>query len=230
MQTTLALAALAAVAYAAPQGVTADIAPTAASPAGCSPAFNGEFEITVVKSAAKRDLSKRASTCGTPGFLTLTLAGGQLKDALGRTGYIADNFQFQFDAPPQTGAIFTGGFSVCSNGSLALGGSSVFYQCLSGDFYNLYDRSWAAQCEPILIDILPCSGSSSGTVTQAADGQPAAVSQIADGQPQAQSAVPVSEFSDGQPQVATAMPLPVTQIGDGQVQAPTGVPVTQISG
>jgi hypothetical protein len=234
MQTTFALAALAAVAYAAPQGVTIDISPSSSAPAGCAGSYNGAFEITIINSTiVKRDTIKRDSTCGTPGFLTLTLANGVLKDAQGRTGYIADNYQFQFDAPAQTGAIYTAGFSVCGNGSLALGGSNIFYECLSGDFYNLYDRHWAAQCEPILIDVLPC-GSTTG-VTQAPDGQPAGttigvVTQISDGQPQGQSAVPVSEFTDGQPQVVTSMPKPVvTQISDGQVQAPTGKPVTQIS-
>ncbi|KAL8830324.1 MAG: hypothetical protein Q9170_005781 [Blastenia crenularia] len=92
--------------------------------------------------------------CKTEGTLELTLADGVLKDAKGRTGYIASNFQFQFDGPPQAGAIFTSGFTACSNGTLALGGSNVFYQCRSGDFFNLYDRSWAAQCSPITISLL----------------------------------------------------------------------------
>ena len=92
--------------------------------------------------------------CQTNSTLSLTLAGGVLKDAAGRTGYIASNYQFQFDGPPQAGAIYTSGFSVCSNGSLALGGSDVFYQCLSGSFYNLYDRDWAAQCSPVTIETL----------------------------------------------------------------------------
>ncbi|KAL9026106.1 MAG: hypothetical protein Q9196_005181 [Gyalolechia fulgens] len=92
--------------------------------------------------------------CETEGTLAITLADGVLKDAKGRTGYIASNFQFQFDAPPQAGAIYTSGFTACGNGTLALGGSNVFYQCLSGDFYNLYDRSWAAQCSPITINLL----------------------------------------------------------------------------
>lgn len=92
--------------------------------------------------------------CESEGTLAITLADGVLKDAQGRTGYIASNFQFQFDAPPQSGAIYTTGFSACGNGTLALGGSNVFYQCLSGDFYNLYDRSWAPQCSPITINLL----------------------------------------------------------------------------
>ena len=92
--------------------------------------------------------------CASNSTLELTLADGVLKDAKGRTGYIAANYQFQFDAPPQAGALFTSGFSTCGNGSLALGGSNVFYQCLSGNFYNLYDRHWAAQCSPVTINTL----------------------------------------------------------------------------
>ncbi|MCJ1368479.1 hypothetical protein MMC16_007623 [Acarospora aff. strigata] len=92
--------------------------------------------------------------CATNSTLALTLADGVVKDAQGRTGYIASNYQFQFDAPPQAGALFTSGFSLCGNGSLALGGTNVFYQCLSGNFYNLYDRSWAAQCSPVTINML----------------------------------------------------------------------------
>ena len=91
----------------------------------------------------------------------LTLADSQLTDQNGRTGYIASNFQLQFDKPPQAGAIYTSGFSVCGNGSLALGGSNIFYQCLSGNFYNLYDRHWAAQCSPITLStaqLVDCRG------------------------------------------------------------------------
>ena len=61
MQTTLALVvALASVASAAPQGVTAIVAPTAPAPAGCASSQPGEFEITAfnISSAAKRDLEK----------------------------------------------------------------------------------------------------------------------------------------------------------------------------
>jgi hypothetical protein len=137
------------------------------------------------------------------GILTLTLDGSVLKDQAGRTGYIAANYQFQFDNPPQTGAIYTSGFSVCSNFSLALGGSAIWYQCLSGSFYNLYDRDWAPHCVAIYIYAL--SGSSSApAATQAVDGQPAVT-----------SAASVSQISDGQPQAATSA-APVSQISDGQ--------------
>ena len=87
--------------------------------------------------------------CANNSTLSVTLKNGVLLDSQGRTGYIASNYQFQFDAPAQAGAIYTSGFSVCSNGSLALGGSALWWQCLSGDFYNLYDRWWAAQVCPL---------------------------------------------------------------------------------
>jgi len=234
MQTTLALAALAAVAYAAPTERSA------APPAGCSPNYSGSFQITAINSTIlSRDIHKRA--CGDAGSLTITLADGQLHDAKGRTGYIASNYQFQFDNPPQPNAVSVGGYSVCNNGSLALGGSNIFYECLSGTFYNLYDRSWAAQCEPILIDVLPC-GSGSGSVGQGSDGQVgqgsdgqatgSAIGQISDGQPQAPTPAPISQISDGQPQIPTPVGPAVTQISDGQPQVPTKGPsplITQIS-
>lgn len=96
----------------------------------------------------------RMVACQTNGTLALTLNNGILKDSHGRTGYIASNFQFQFDEPPQAGALTTAGFSVCGNGTLALGGSNVFYQCLSGNFFNLYDRNWAPQCSAVTINTL----------------------------------------------------------------------------
>ncbi|KAF1989424.1 hypothetical protein K402DRAFT_350318 [Aulographum hederae CBS 113979] len=98
--------------------------------------------------------------CDSPTALSLNIRNGILKDRQGRIGYIASNYQFQFDGPPQHGALVTAGFSVCGNGSLALGPKNVFYQCLSGgkpgsfDYYNLYDRWIAPQCEPVTISIV----------------------------------------------------------------------------
>ncbi|KAL0261001.1 hypothetical protein SLS55_004693 [Diplodia seriata] len=109
--------------------------------------------------------NKRSLTaCATDSTLTLTLSGddGVLRDARNRTGYVASNYQFQFDAPPQSGALYTAGFSVCGGGDdgegndkvLALGGSKTWYRCLSGEFYNLYDRWWAEQCEEVGIEVV----------------------------------------------------------------------------
>ncbi|CAK1355636.1 unnamed protein product [Cercospora beticola] len=246
----VALAALAA-ANPVPQGVTENITPSTSAPAGCSPDYPGTFQIQVVNVTTPA-MAKRQQQGGS-GTLILTLQGGVLKDAQGRTGYIADNRQFQFDGPAQTGAIYTAGWSVCQNGSLAIGSDVVFQQCLSGTFYNLYDESDAAQCSPVYIEAINGGGSAAQVqsdgqptaqpVNQIADGQPQAVTQIADGQIsnidvnavheltspaiQAPTGAPVSQIADGQIQAATSG-SPVSQIADGQV-TPTGAPVTQIA-
>lgn len=240
MKTFVALAALVALVLATPQGVTQSIKPDGANPDGCMATYNGQFEVTIATVNAKRDLALQKRDCSGSGLLVATLQDGVLKDSQGRTGYIADNYQFQFDAPPQAGAIVTAGFAVCGNGSLALGPSSVFYQCASGSFSNLYDRSWAAHCGPIHVNVIPCGGASN--VGQKPDGQ---VGQIPDGQiigTTMKHTTVVTVIADGQPQViATEIPVPLCQIGDGQVQAhttpcaempiptATGAPVSQIS-
>jgi len=228
------------------QGVTEDIKPDAAAPSGCSPSYDGDFQIQVVnvtQSASKRSLTKRQQADATK--LEITLKDGVLTDSKDRTGYIAANHQFQFDGPAQTGAIYTAGWSACGNGSLALGGTTVFFQCLSGDFYNLYDKSTGQQCNEVHINIVgasSASAASTGAASQLPDGQPqetpvvsAPVSQIPDGQIQAStSGAPVSQIPDGQIQASTAAATgaPVSQIPDGQIQASTaaatGAAVSQI--
>lgn len=98
-----------------------------------------------------------------------------MKDQAGRTGYIAANDQFQFDDPPQTGAIYTAGFSVCANNTVALGGSAIWWQCLSGSFYNIYDVKQGNQCNEIYIEAINYSQGGSG------GGSVAPVSQTSDG-------------------------------------------------
>jgi hypothetical protein len=240
-------------------------------PPGCSTTYSGTFEITVSLPTKKRDIEvvspgnthlrrqetdrrQRQTTCSS-GALVATLSNSVLTDAKGRIGGVVANHQIQFDGPPsQAGTIYNSGWSVCSNGSLALGPSAIFYQCLSGTFYNLYNTPAGASCEAVIITVIPCGssgGASQGSdgqptvtsaVTQATEGQiqassaasaPPKVTQITDGQVQASSAVaPVSQFTDGQIQV-TGSPVqvtPVTQISDGQVQATSAAgAVTQIS-
>jgi hypothetical protein len=201
MKYTGAILALASVAVATPfpQGVTEQINPPTSAPEGCMDSVSGTFNIQInnVSSTASAKAKVRLrvpllllySNCiqrQKDGILTLTLEGGILKDQAGRTGYIAANDQFQFDDPPQTGAIYTAGFSLCANESLALGGTAIWWQCLSGSFYNLYDTKQGNQCNEVYIVAINggMSASASGAVTQSADGQPAesgAVSQISDG-------------------------------------------------
>ncbi|QPH10902.1 hypothetical protein C2857_002417 [Epichloe festucae Fl1] len=223
--------------------VTGIVKPDSPAPGGCSASRDGKFQVSIYSLGnSKRDLQKRA--CGGEGTLIMTLQDGVLKDAKDRIGYIASNYQFQFDGPPQAGAIYTAGFSTCNNGSLALGGSTVFYRCLSGDFYNLYDRHWAPQCEPIEIVATSCDGAKNGGGGGNGDSKPVGtsmvhttmVTEIADGQPQVRTTVvpiPMCQIGDGQVQVRTTPCASVpaaTQIADGQPQGPIGAPpVSQIS-
>ncbi|EGS18373.1 putative covalently-linked cell wall protein [Thermochaetoides thermophila DSM 1495] len=242
---TLAACAVASVAA---QGVTEPISPPGSVPVGCIPSIDGKFEITVVQitDAESRSaaLMKRA-TCSGDGVLVSTLRDTVIKDAFNRTGYIASNFQFQFDNPPQAGAIYTAGFSFCpENSTLALGATTTFYQCRSGDFYNLYDRYWAPQCEPVDIIVIPCNDATenSGAPTQTVIGSATILTTIviplSDGQPQVittDKVIPICQIDDGQIQghtapctgpvaTITATPL-ITQISDGQIQV-TGIPAT----
>lgn len=99
----------------------------------------------------KRDLQY---ACASAEALSMTLESSILRDAKGRVGSIVSNHQFQFDGPvPQAGAIYTSGWSIV-DGKLALGDSTTFYQCLSGDFYNLYDEKVAEQCTAVELDIV----------------------------------------------------------------------------
>jgi len=225
MKAAFGIIALAGAVAAIPAGVTSAISPKSTDPAGCTSSYDGKFEISVVNVTSS---STKRSTA-----LVVSLADGTLTDAQGRTGYIASNYQFQFDAPAQAGAIYTSGWSACSNGTLALGDSAIFYQCLSGTFYNLYDESTGAQCSEVYIDIVPMESTATSTVaSQGSDGQVTetpVVSQITDGQIQASTGLQVvSQISDGQIQATTGVAV-VTQISDGQIQATTGAVVTQIS-
>lgn len=102
--------------------------------------------------------------CSTDSVLKMTLTGSILRDGENRIGSIVGSRQFQFDGPvPQYGTIYAAGWSVTSDGQLALGDSTKFYQCASGGFYNIYDTSIAEQCSPVTLDvveIIECEGES----------------------------------------------------------------------
>jgi hypothetical protein len=125
-----------------------------------------------------RDMAPNNILTHTPqaadGALVCNLEDGILRDRDGRTGSVVANRQFQFDGPPQAGAIYTGGFSICSNGSLAIGGSTRWWQCSSGGFYNLYDEWIGDQCEEIRIQVTfpqkpsPSASASTSSVTSTA--------------------------------------------------------------
>ncbi|EDO19007.1 hypothetical protein Kpol_2002p78 [Vanderwaltozyma polyspora DSM 70294] len=94
-------------------------------------------------------------SCGTNSTLSMTLKGGILTDSNGRIGSVVANRQFQFDGPPpQAGAIYAAGWFITPEGNLAIGSNDVFYQCLSGNFHNLYEESIGTQCAPVPLEIV----------------------------------------------------------------------------
>ena len=101
-----------------------------------------------------------AVSCKNNGTLSMTLKDSILVDGKGRVGSIVANRQFQFDGPPpQAGAIYAAGWSMTPEGNLAIGDNDVFFQCLSGNFYNLYDEHIGTQCTPVhlsAIDLVDC--------------------------------------------------------------------------
>lgn len=152
------------------------------------------------------------------------LHNGKLTDSKGHTGYIASNNQFQFDGPPQAGALYTSGFSVCANGSLALH-SAVWYSCLSGDFYNLYDYNKAPQCFEVYLEVV---GSGGATPAKTPDSyEPAETTSAPVGYTGA-GATSAAAAATGSATTATAGggSSECSQIGDGQAQCitPTTTP------
>ncbi|KAF3042954.1 hypothetical protein E8E12_008404 [Didymella heteroderae] len=132
------------------QAVPEGIEPSSPAPDGCETTVTGKFTIGVenfFSAKSKRETAQEASD----GALQCTLEDGILRDQYSRTGSVVANRQFQFDGPPQAGAIYTGGFSVCQNKSLAIGGSTRWWRCMSGAFGNLYDESIGDQCSEIRI-------------------------------------------------------------------------------
>ncbi|CAK9439534.1 uncharacterized protein LODBEIA_P36340 [Lodderomyces beijingensis] len=127
---------------------TAAAAAAATTLADGQPQSNGTTPITP-------PIEGIATSCSSENNLIVTLHKGLLTDSHGRVGAIVANRQFQFDGPPpQAGSIYAAGWSISKDGYLTLGDSDKFYQCKSGDFYNLYDQNVAAQCSGVKLKII----------------------------------------------------------------------------
>ena len=147
----------AAVVPASSSSVTTTI--TKAATTTLTPSSSESSSVSSSKTSSVCDASAtivpQQNACKNSGTLQLTLKDGILTDDKHRIGSIVSNRQFQFDGPtPQAGAIYAAGWSITPDGKLALGDSDVFYECLSGDFYNLYDEHIAEQCSPIHLEVV----------------------------------------------------------------------------
>ncbi|CCH63127.1 hypothetical protein TBLA_0J01310 [Henningerozyma blattae CBS 6284] len=137
-----------------PATTTSNGTKNTAAPAvsGSSTKASGSSTASTSAPQASDDSFFQATACKNNGTLTMNLKNGILTDEKGRIGSIVANRQFQFDGPPpQAGAIYAAGWSITPQGNLALGDSDVFYQCLSGNFYNIYDENQGAQCQKVYL-------------------------------------------------------------------------------
>ncbi|CCH58415.1 hypothetical protein TBLA_0A06230 [Henningerozyma blattae CBS 6284] len=112
------------------------------------------------KDTKTSDNTLNAVSCKNSGTLVVSLTDGLLIDSKGRIGSVVSNRQIQFDGPPpQSGSIYAAGWALTPDGNLALGSQDIFYQCLSGNFYNMYDQPIAEQCEEVhlqAIELVDC--------------------------------------------------------------------------
>jgi hypothetical protein len=115
-----------------PQGVYDIIVPPGGTPAGCVSTVPYRFSISPRQPGTPPG-NARIEVCESASRVSMALKNGVLLDKQGKIGSIVANRQFQFDGPPaQAGAVYTGGWSVCDDGLLALGPSKNFFMCLSG--------------------------------------------------------------------------------------------------
>lgn len=148
----------------------------------------GSFSHRAYSRQQRQDTVTINEVCADPNATILTLSDSVLTDQDGLTGAIVANGQFQFDKNVQVDSLYVDGFSICGNGSLAVAGSTIFYQCLDKDenesFFNLYQTSQGPQCNEIYIETTPCpsdgavSGSSSASAPSPATSSVAATPAI----------------------------------------------------
>ena len=154
------------------QATTSTTASTSSTASAASQISDGQVQAstTTASSDASSEASSTASStssatstgspvdavsCKNNGTLAMLLNDGILTDEAGRIGSIVANRQFQFDGPPpQAGAIYADGWGITPEGNLAIGDEDVFWQCLSGTFYNLYDMSIGGQCKPVHLEVV----------------------------------------------------------------------------
>ncbi|KAF1834711.1 hypothetical protein BDW02DRAFT_639155 [Decorospora gaudefroyi] len=169
MRTSTFLAPLFLAATSLAQGPPEGVEPKASAPEGCKRTVDGTFVLGTLENPSLR----RRETAQEATDVICTLEDGILHDQYNRTGSIVANRQFQFDGPPQAGAIYTGGFSVCANNSLAIGDSTRWWRCMSGAFGNLYDQWIGAQCHEIRIQaIFPETSSTSSSAMSSTTSAP----------------------------------------------------------
>ncbi|KAF2797362.1 hypothetical protein K505DRAFT_235702 [Melanomma pulvis-pyrius CBS 109.77] len=226
MRTSSILAAISLIASSFAQGPPEGVAPPDPSPPGCEDTATGKFTIgtLLLSSKHKRESAQEVAV----NTFVCSLNEGILHDPQNRTGSIVANYQFQFDGPPQAGAIWTGGWSVCKNNSLAIGPNTTFWHCLSGGFANLYSVNLGAQCSPINIVVSYVDKPSSSSSVVASTATATATETSSGGVESASSSASISATATGSSNetISTGVPSSFTSVP----ASATSVPVAPDAG
>ncbi|KAL8649943.1 MAG: hypothetical protein Q9210_004106 [Variospora velana] len=197
---------------------------TAQVPEGCSPDFERPFFTQPENiTNAPGQFDKRQETvtipevCSNDATAVISLSDGVLTDDAGRTGAIVAQGQLQFDELVQEDSRYVDGFSICGNGSLAIAGSTIFYQCLSGNFFNLYQTSQGAQCNEVYINAIPCSSDGAVSGSSSASTPATATSSVAAASTTTAPAAPATP-------TISAAPFPVPSNGTAPSPTASGAP------
>ncbi|KAL9009174.1 MAG: hypothetical protein Q9173_005775 [Seirophora scorigena] len=201
---------------------------TAQIPDGCSPNSQGPFLIAnqnITNAPGQFDKRQTTATqsCGVVDTAVFTLNDSVLTDRAGRTGGIVAQGQFQFDKPVQPDSRYLDGFSICGNGSLAIAGSTIFYQCLADNYYNLYQTSQGTQCNEVYILTIPCTDGSAVANPSSASTPASTVTPVT-----SSAAAPVVSTTSAAPSLvptteSVPFPVPSNATAPGPTATGTGV-------
>jgi hypothetical protein len=117
-------------------------------PADCSVDYLGAFNIgfTPVDPSSEDDDEMRSKhKLATRTLVSLELTDGYLVDDQQRMAYIDDRDMLQFEMYPRSPQ-FNAGFSICKNGTIALGNSALWYRCRAGAYSTIFRAKPDSDC------------------------------------------------------------------------------------
>ena len=125
------------------------LTPSATPPAGCQETFDGKISLEAINATTTNNRDLGAIECGGKSC-SFTLKNGVLKNNDGETEYVDLDYELSFYKNPLNhDALYTGGFSICANRTLMLGGSALWWRC-PGDY--LYWIQQGDGCYPELLN------------------------------------------------------------------------------
>jgi hypothetical protein len=118
-------------------------------PSGCNHTVPYSFELSVIDATTGTfDCSFHLQASG------FTLSNGILRSRQNNAGYIASDSRLYFRYPFQSNTALDASFSICSNASLAFGGSTVFHKCFIDESFGIFNEPIGILCSPIFIGVV----------------------------------------------------------------------------